>query len=296
MASYGTVKVHPLVYMTIVDSYEKSFKKDDRGKNALGTLVGFRENDVIQVTDCYAIPFDISVTEGHGVDDAFNRAMWNPAKRIKSSETIVGWFFTVSEIPGRAQQIHKYFVDLVGEFSVKKEDIPVLLLTMDASFSSSSIRLPVKGYIGRLTMNVSDGQQRQAYDFCSQKVELVTLKGEGVLLDCITKGKTEIWLDDSKDLDRLCESTNTMVVSLEKLLDYVDKVLKLPSLPADSTIGQKLMKIVDGSLTQFEMQKTKRLGKNSAEDYSAVNRMVRIARDNLSIQDEVINMHFEVKQ
>lgn len=60
MASNLTVKVHPCVYMSIVDAYErKSSSNITRGvtmravekteSRALGTLLGFYEKNVVQV-------------------------------------------------------------------------------------------------------------------------------------------------------------------------------------------------------------------------------------------------------
>ena len=47
MASPLSVKVHPLVLLTMVDSYERRSKKGTTKDQALGTLMGFYENNVI---------------------------------------------------------------------------------------------------------------------------------------------------------------------------------------------------------------------------------------------------------
>ena len=49
------VKVHPVVYMTIVDAYERRKSKEDR---ALGTLLGYYEKNAIQAS--------LHKTESHG--------------------------------------------------------------------------------------------------------------------------------------------------------------------------------------------------------------------------------------
>lgn len=53
MASNLTVKVHPVVYMTIVDSYMRRARPTKTGQQApdkvLGTLLGFYEKGAIQV-------------------------------------------------------------------------------------------------------------------------------------------------------------------------------------------------------------------------------------------------------
>lgn len=49
MASTLTVKVHPVVYLTIVDAYERRSNKPGANDKALGTLLGFYEKNAIQV-------------------------------------------------------------------------------------------------------------------------------------------------------------------------------------------------------------------------------------------------------
>lgn len=59
MASNLTVKVHPVVYMTIVDSYLRRQRPTKAGQpandKALGTLMGFYEKDAVQV--CFFLFF-----------------------------------------------------------------------------------------------------------------------------------------------------------------------------------------------------------------------------------------------
>lgn len=50
MASTLTVKVHPVVYLTIVDAYERRSNKPGANDKALGTLMGFYEKNAIQVS------------------------------------------------------------------------------------------------------------------------------------------------------------------------------------------------------------------------------------------------------
>lgn len=49
MASPLIVKVHPVVFMTMVDSYERRSVRAGMNDRALGTLLGFYEKNVVQV-------------------------------------------------------------------------------------------------------------------------------------------------------------------------------------------------------------------------------------------------------
>ena len=49
MASTLTVKVHPVVYLTIADAFERRSIKPGANDKELGTLLGFYEKNAIQV-------------------------------------------------------------------------------------------------------------------------------------------------------------------------------------------------------------------------------------------------------
>lgn len=61
MASNLTVKVHPVVYMTIVDSYLRRSRPSKMGQQmpdkALGTLMGFYEKGAIQACSSFGLLF-----------------------------------------------------------------------------------------------------------------------------------------------------------------------------------------------------------------------------------------------
>ncbi len=46
MASTMTVKVHPVVYLTIVDAFERRSNKEGANDKALGTLLGWQNQFV----------------------------------------------------------------------------------------------------------------------------------------------------------------------------------------------------------------------------------------------------------
>lgn len=166
MASNITVKVHPVVYMTMIDSYERRSQKSGVNNRALGTLLGFyeknavqvtavrawtSENSQLQVTNCYSIPFRENAEGSPEINDTFNQQMWQVNKRATPSETVVGWyahrdfptdnmylfrFFTVAEPAENCLMYHSYYTKMIMELSVKKELPPIILLTMDVNFKN----------------------------------------------------------------------------------------------------------------------------------------------------------------
>jgi len=98
------------------------------------------------VTNCYAIPYRESDNDVPEINDVFNKQMWQAFKRSSLSEQIVGWFTTNSHLSSSCTVYHSYYTSLIAEINVKKELPPVILLTMDVSFSSEK-RLPVQAFL-----------------------------------------------------------------------------------------------------------------------------------------------------
>jgi translation initiation factor 3 subunit F len=299
MASNITVKVHPVVYMTMVDSYERRSQKSGVNNRALGTLLGFYEKNAVQVTNCYSIPFRETPEGAPEINDLFNMQMWQVNKRATPSETVVGWFFTVAEPTETCMMYHSYYTKMITELSVKKELPPIVLLTMDVNFKSVAVvdgqarevpnfRLPVRAY-QKIDAGVP-GQMFQAQIFQPLKVEMDAFIGERVALSLVTKG-----IDDKgrqvileTGLEQLEGSTEKMIEWLERLLDYVNDVLKQPELPADSSMGRRLMDIVTTASTQLQPEKLDNLIKNSLRDYMMVSYLANLTKTQLTLQEKMI--------
>ena len=82
------------------------------------------------------------------VDDSFNREMYHAARRTTPSEQMVGWFFTVSDLSNHCEQFHNYFSQVVSGFSVRREQPPIILLTLDVNFTESAKgNLPIRAFL-----------------------------------------------------------------------------------------------------------------------------------------------------
>ena len=288
MASPLTVKVHPVVFMTMVDSYERRSQKAGLNNRALGTLLGFYEKNVVQITNCYAIPFREAYDDILEINDNFNQQMWQVAKRSAPTEQIVGWFFTVGRLPHSCLVYHNYYTNLINDISLKKELPPVILLTMDVSFSVEPGRLPIQAYI-KSEAGIP-GHKSQAGIFQPLKVVLDAFPGENVALRFIMKGveseRREIHLE--KGLDKLEDSTEKMVKWLSDLLEYVNQVLKHPE-QADPIVGRKLMEVVTHASTQVQPDKFGNLIKNSLRDYMMISYLSNLTKTELALQEKFVS-------
>merc|ERR1711979_72481 len=86
MASQVVCKVHPVVLFSIIDSFER---RNEDAKRVIGTLLGYPDKGVIEVTNCFTIPHHES-DEEVAVDIDFARNMYDLHRKVNPSEVIVG--------------------------------------------------------------------------------------------------------------------------------------------------------------------------------------------------------------
>jgi len=101
------ITCHPLVLVTILDSYSR---RPSGSHRVIGTLLGTTSprphtlpdgtvtiKDHIEITNAFQVPHE----EGKGgvaIGKDFNRQMLGLCTRVNSKERIVGWFGTTSKV------------------------------------------------------------------------------------------------------------------------------------------------------------------------------------------------------
>ncbi|CAJ0570303.1 unnamed protein product, partial [Mesorhabditis spiculigera] len=296
MASSLTVKVHPVVYLTIVDAYERRsrpIKANQANDKALGTLMGFYEKGAVQVTNCFAIPFNENRDQPE-LDDSFNQSMIHMLKRSTPTEQPVGWFYTSPDLSPACLPYHDYYSRVVYEaFGPRRETPLVILLTLDTTFSSveDKERMPVRAYF-RSKAGISGNPEPHCAIFNPLRVEMDAFPGECVALNLIQGSvedkQREVNLDNG--LSQLEKSTGQIVEWLERVLQYVDEVLARDELPADATLGRKLMDIVQTAATHLQQDKLDALVKNSLRDYMMISYLANLTKTQLSLHERMVSL------
>ncbi|VDK76362.1 unnamed protein product [Onchocerca ochengi] len=280
MASTLTVKVHPVVYLTIVDAFERRSNKPGANDKALGTLMGFYEKNAIQVTNCYAIPFREQKEDTPELDDGFNQTMLMMMKRATPSEQPVGWFYTNADLSIHCLPYHDYYNRLISESSAKKEPPPVILLTVDTTFNSpdENYRMPVRAYL-RIKAGIPGSRDPHCAIFNPLKVEFDAFPGESVALSLVQVGTAY--------------SNKQREVMLESGLEQIEKstsemVLEKPELPVDSSLGRRMMDIVSIASTHMSEEKLDILVKTSLRDYMMISYLASLTKTQLSLQERLV--------
>lgn len=93
------VVVHPTVLLSIVDHYNRV--ASGTKKRVVGILLGqYSDNKVLDVTNCYAVPFEEELNEPEVwfFDHIYHEQMFEMMRKINGKEKIIGWYSSGPQI------------------------------------------------------------------------------------------------------------------------------------------------------------------------------------------------------
>jgi 26S proteasome regulatory subunit N8 len=103
------IVVHPVVLLSVVDHYNRLAKETTR--RVVGVLLGEVSHDRIDITSCYALPFEEDQKDRKVwfVDHVYNEAMFEMVQKINYKEVIVGWYSSGPKIRPHDIEINEVF-------------------------------------------------------------------------------------------------------------------------------------------------------------------------------------------
>lgn len=253
--------------------------------------MGFYEKDAVQVTNCFAIPFS-ELRDDLEIDDSFNQQMIQMLKRAAPTEQPVGWFYTSSDLSSNCLTYHDYYNRIINEVS-RKESPPLILLTLDTTFSSvdDKYRIPMRAYL-RTLAGIPRARDPHCAIFNPLRVELDAFPGECVAMQLIENAldsrRREVTMENG--LEQLERSIAQIIEWLERLLEYVNEVTSRDELPADATMGRRLMDIVNTAATHMQTEKLDSLVKNSLRDYMMISYLANLTTTQLQVHERMTNI------
>eukprot|EP00555_Chaetoceros_dichaeta_P002811 CAMPEP_0198250554 /NCGR_PEP_ID=MMETSP1447-20131203/1697_1 /TAXON_ID=420782 /ORGANISM="Chaetoceros dichaeta, Strain CCMP1751" /LENGTH=365 /DNA_ID=CAMNT_0043935401 /DNA_START=127 /DNA_END=1224 /DNA_ORIENTATION=- len=151
------VVVHPLVLLSVLDHHTR--RQEGAGR-VIGTLLGRRDGDKVEVTNCFPVPHAERGDEEVAIGKDFNRQMLALHLRCNPTETVIGWYATAfpitptttdesntttpntpppafPSITDTSSLIHDFYASECDETVI---DAPVHLF-VDTSFNADSISL-----------------------------------------------------------------------------------------------------------------------------------------------------------
>lgn len=104
-----SVAVSPLVLLSVADHYDRVAK--DSKKRVVGVLLGDASEDVIKVTNSYAIPFeeDEKNPAVWFLDHNFIESMGEMFKKINAKEKLIGWYHSGPKLRASDLKINEVF-------------------------------------------------------------------------------------------------------------------------------------------------------------------------------------------
>ncbi|XP_071547744.1 eukaryotic translation initiation factor 3 subunit F [Panulirus ornatus] len=230
MALNLVAKVHPVVFFTIVDSFER---RNPEAQRVIGTLLGTIgvERGAIEITNCFCVPHNESKEEV-AVELDFAKDMYELHRKVNPSEVIVGWWATGHEITDHSLLIHDYYSRVTSN---------PIHLTVDTTLHGG--RMNIKGYVSA-SMGVPG--RTPGTMFAPILVETISYSPEIVGTNSTQKSKynRQRIVESTTDLHQISEATQNMEATLEVLVSYVDDVLS-GKVPADNYIGRELTRMVN---------------------------------------------------
>eukprot|EP00559_Dactyliosolen_fragilissimus_P001117 CAMPEP_0184862302 /NCGR_PEP_ID=MMETSP0580-20130426/6774_1 /TAXON_ID=1118495 /ORGANISM="Dactyliosolen fragilissimus" /LENGTH=357 /DNA_ID=CAMNT_0027360089 /DNA_START=544 /DNA_END=1617 /DNA_ORIENTATION=- len=141
--SASSVLVHPIVLLSILDHHAR--RQEGSGR-VIGTLLGRRDGDKVEITNCFAVPHAEEGTYESGFDvsigKVFNQQMLALHLRTNRTETVMGWYATaLPEDHGTGHLIAGSSVPLQEFYEAECEQFDPIHLVLDTSLMQNSIGL-----------------------------------------------------------------------------------------------------------------------------------------------------------
>jgi len=279
----NSVVVHPLVLLSILDHHTR--RQNETGR-VIGTLLGRRDGDKVEVTNCFAVPH-AERDEEVAIGKDFNRQMLALHLRANRNETVVGWYATAFPndennrcLANTSSLIHEFYT---GECEDAVMDSPVHLV-VDTSLVNDTIGL--KGYISSaVTLN----GEPLANMFHEVGLLMKSSESERIAIDEMVRSLGSDTGSEEKSEEK---ETNSLQVSMEKLLEmletaseYVGKVVD-GKLDADDVVGNQIADTLS-SVPRIRPEVFDKMFNDSMQDLLMVSYLSNITRTQLTIAEKL---------
>ncbi|XP_025085872.1 eukaryotic translation initiation factor 3 subunit F-like isoform X1 [Pomacea canaliculata] len=269
MASNLVCKIHPVVYFSIIDSYER---RNEDSKRVIGTLLGVYDKGVVEVTNCFAVPHNESEDEV-AVDIDYARSMYELHRKVNSSETIVGWYSTGLEVSVHSVLIHEYY---------SREARSPIHLTVDTFMRGG--KMGMKAYIST-TIGVPG--KTTGTMFTPVQVETTSYDPEQTGLEVLQQGKfnPKRTVTVKSDLIQIETATSWIRTMLQQVTEYVDNVLS-GKVPADNATGRFLLDLVT-KVPQIDPEEFEKMLNSNMKDLLMVVYLSNLTRTQLILNEKI---------
>jgi translation initiation factor 3 subunit F len=283
------VLVHPLAILHVLDHHVRRHQDTTESNTmnnqnrVIGTLLGRIDGNVVEITNCFAVPHAERGDEV-AIGKDFNRKML--ALHMRSSKDIVvGWYASAAGerlVADTSSLIHEFYA---GEC----EDSDPVHLVVDTRLLTDC--LPIKAY--QSAPLVVQGEQLGNI-FHELQVSLFSSEAETICLREMIESMSisSSSVDDTKVTTEDVPSTSGLQVSMERLyhlldstLNYVNSVVD-GSVPMDAEKGRQISDTL-ATIPHVRPEIFDKLFHNSLQDLLMVSYLSNLTRTQLEISQKL---------
>lgn len=246
-------KVAPVVILSILDHYKR---RQDGMDRVVGTLLGVKHGNQVQIEDCFPVPFHVENTDRATIGKDYHDNMLALHSQVNPGHEVVGWYSTGDKITYISSLMHNHYYT---------ECANPVMLTVDVGLTNS--RMAVRAYTS-VTVTRQDPDVINKYQACanvknvgdnqnvvarfeSAPLEYFATEADMVGVDAMINGTPEE--SDSKgldapatflgDLDSLESSLTKLSDSVHAIQSYVQKV-QSGEIKGDPVLGRKIANVM----------------------------------------------------
>ncbi|KAF2070837.1 hypothetical protein CYY_007841 [Polysphondylium violaceum] len=266
--------VHPTVLLSVVDHYNRVAKDTD--KRVVGVLLGSNMKGVVDVSNCYGVPFEEDSTNPNiwFLDHNFHENMFAMFKKINARENVVGWYSTGPKIRPADQEINELFRRYTPN--------PVLVII---EVQPKELGIPTKSYVTIEEVNKETSESTMRFQHIPSSIEAV--EAEEICIEHLLRDVKDSSISSltTQVTDKKI-SLKHLLINLQEMSHYLQLVCD-GKLPANNQIIGYIQDIINLSpnLNANEISKSFAVQTNDTMSVIYLSSMIRsiIALHNLII-------------
>ncbi|GAB6018800.1 Eukaryotic translation initiation factor 3 subunit F [Chamberlinius hualienensis] len=272
MALKLVARVHPVVLLSIVDSYER---RNEGANRVIGTLLGMYDKGAVEITHSFCVPHT-EFEDEVAVDLDFAKNMYELHKKVNVNEIIVGWYATGHDITEQSVLIHEYYM---------RETTQAIHLTVDTTLNNG--RMGIKAYIST-PMGVPG--KTNGTMFTPLPIEISNYGPEIIAVNLAQKCKytSTSTVALTKDLDLICTATKKLLELLDTVTSYVNDVIAGRIQP-DNSIGRALLDMVN-SVPQMDPDEFEAMLNSNMKDLLMVMYLSQLTQAQLTLSEKIVSV------
>ncbi|EFA76184.1 26S proteasome non-ATPase regulatory subunit 7 [Heterostelium album PN500] len=210
--------VHPTVLLSVVDHYNRVAK--DTNKRVVGALLGANNKGVIDISNCYGVPFEEDDANPNiwFLDHNFHENMFAMFKKINARENVVGWYSTGPKIRPSDQDINELFRRYTPN--------PVLVII---DVAPKELGIPTKSYVTVEEVNKETSESTMRFQHIPSSIDAV--EAEEICIEHLLRDVKDSSISSltNQIVDKKI-SLKHLANNLQEMTTYLDYVVaeKLP--------------------------------------------------------------------